>query len=408
MSIEFPDLPIEKKKIIYLDHAATTPIDTCVIEAMNPFLHDFYGNASSIHFLGKQSRETINKCRYSISQHIHSNPKEIIFTGSGTEANNIAILGTVKAMLRQNKKHIITSLIEHSSVKLPFKKLKKNGWDISWIKVGANGVIDPKDIEKVIREDTALISIMYINNEIGTIQPIAEIGEIAKKNQIIFHTDAVQACGKIPVDVQELNVDLLTGSGHKFYGPKGIGFIYIKNHGFHEKYDQFIDPIQFGGGQEFEYRPATENIASIVGMTVALNHSIQEMSTERERLEVLQKSLIDWIMKEIPGSFLNGDKTNRIYSNINIGFEDIEGDRLVLKLSEYGIATSTGSACSSHDLKPSDTLLAIGLSAQKAQGSLRITMGKSTTMEQLDILKVKLKEIVNKLRTSPDNYPKCD
>jgi cysteine desulfurase len=383
--------------IIYLDHAATTSVDKRVLAAMLPYFSKNYGNASSLHSLGFLSRKVISQSRTIIGEALNTDPKNIIFTGSGTEANNLAILGTAN-FLKTKGKHIITSLFEHPSVGNTIKSLKSNGWDVTRVPVNRSGIIDLMDIENAIRDDTVLISIMTVNNEIGTIQNIAEIGAIAKKKNIIFHTDAIQAYGKMHLDVESLNVDLLSASAHKIYGPKGIGFLYIRDQGIHPNLGKFIQPISYGGGHEYNFRPATENIPAIVGFAEATKIALKEMDKNSDRLQDLRDDFIDWALSTLPDCFLNGHRTQRLYNNINLGFKYIEGESLVLHLSDKGLAVSTGSACSSHSLRPSDTLIAIGLDTDDAQGSLRITLGRENTKEQLNYLKQNLQEIVKRLR----------
>lgn len=395
------------ENVIYLDHGATTSVDPRVLDAMIPYFSKMYGNASSLHSLGNFSRKIIDQSRETIAKILNTIPKNIIFTGSGTEANNIALLGTAYAL--ENKgKHIITSLFEHPAVINTLKALKAKGWRITRIKVNKTGVINPQDVENAIRDDTVLISIMTVNNEIGTIQPISEIGKIAKNHNIIFHTDAIQAFGKIPIDVEEFHVDLLSASAHKIYGPKGVGFLYIRDQGKDSTIEKgkFITPITFGGGHEFNFRPATENIPGIVGFAHAAKIAEKELQETSTKLIQLRDDFIEWALETLPDCTLNGSWNHRLYNNINLSLKYIEGEALVLSLSDKGIAVSTGSACSSHSMKPSDTLIAIGLNTDEAQGSLRITLGRENTKEQMEYVKQCLYDTVNYLRNISPLVPK--
>lgn len=387
-------------KLIYLDHGATTPVHPDVLRAMMPYFSEFYANASSVHSPGKIAREAIEKSREQIARCLGSNPQEIIFTGSGTEADNLAILGTA-AKLRKFGKHVITSVIEHPAVRNPFKKLEVEGFDVTYIPADSDGLISVDDVSKSIREDTILISIMYVNNEIGTIQPIEAIGELAAKKQIIFHTDAVQAVGKLRINLQSLKVDLLSASAHKFYGPKGVGFLFYRNAGAHPKFNRYIQPITFGGGHEFSMRPATENVAGIVGCAKALELAVNNLPEESERLRKIRDEFIEWVLKNIPESQLNGHLTKRLYNNANFRFNGVEGDQLVQRLDTYGIAVSAGSACSSKSHDGSYVVRAINSNSEAAYGTLRITMGASTTPENIAIVKECLKKEIMWLRSHP-------
>ncbi|NQU82818.1 MAG: aminotransferase class V-fold PLP-dependent enzyme [Parcubacteria group bacterium] len=385
-------------KGIYLDHAATTPISKAVLDEMMPYLKGSYGNASSIHALGQTSREAIDESRERVARFLNCLPSEIVFTGSATESDNIAILGIADFFLKQGKRiHIITSKIEHPAVLNTCEVLDKRGVEVDYCNVGKDGVIDVSDIEKLIKENTVLVSIMYANNEIGTIQPIIEIGKLiqrinqTREQKICFHTDAVQAVNYLSCDVKELGVDFLTLSAHKIYGPKGVGVLYTKQ-------GTQIEPIVYGGHQEAKLRPGTENTANIVG----LGRAIEDISTHKHSTDVMEQlrdKLMDGILNEIKHSRLNGSIDHRLPNNINVSFDGAEGEALVIALDQKGIATSTGSACSSGSLDPSHVLLALGLSHVQAHGSLRMTLGRQTTEKDIDKVLDVLTKIVKKLRT---------
>jgi cysteine desulfurase len=381
---------------IYLDHGASSPVDPEVFAAMQPIFLQYYGNPSSNHSFGTEARALIEDARAKIASFLHAKPDEIIFTGSGTEADNMAILGTAYK-LRKIGTHVITSSIEHPAVRNPFKKLAVDGFEVTTIAADSDGLVHVEDVEKAIRPDTTLISIMLVNNEIGTIQPIKEIGEIARNHGIIFHTDAVQAVGKLPINLQELPVDLLSASAHKFYGPKGVGFLYYRESGMHPQKNRFIQPILFGGGHEFGMRPATENAPGIVGMAKALELACQNMDRETARLKTLRDDFIDWVLTNIPNSILNGHRTKRLFNNINIRFQGVDGEELQQRLNNAGIAVSTGSACASKSQDGSYVMRAIE-SEEAAYGTIRITMGKSTTPEMLEYVKTILQKEVESLR----------
>ncbi len=383
---------VQNKKRIYLDHAATTPLDEEVFNEMKPYFSEKFGNASSLHSFGREAREAMENSRKKIAKMLNAKPNEIIFTSGGTESNNLAIKGIVLA--NKNKgNHIITSKIEHPAVLEVFKSLEKEGIKTTFIGVDNKGVINLEELKKAINEKTILVSIMFANNEIGSIQPIEEIGKICKnqKHKVYFHTDAVQALGKEKIDVRKMNIDLLSASGHKIYGPKGIGVLHINQ-------DAKIEGIQQGGGHEFHLRSGTENIPGIVGFAFALEKMEKNREKENKRLKDLRDYTIDRILNEIPKSYLNGGREKRLANNINVSFDDIEGEAMLIRLDQEGIAVSTGSACSSHSLEPSHVLTAIGLKPEQAHGSLRITLGKSTTKEDLEYTLNKLKEIIKSLR----------
>jgi cysteine desulfurase len=373
---------------IYLDHAATTRTDEQVLEAMKPYFLEKFGNAGSLHSFGREAKDAVENSRKKIADFINCKSSEIIFTSGGTESDNLAIMGV--AFANKSKNHIITSKIEHPAVLETCRYLEKNGWRVTWLDVDNNGFVNPKELEKNITKDTCLVTIMHVNNEIGTIQSIEEIGKICKKNKVYFHTDAVQSYGKLAIDVKKMNLDLLSASGHKIYGPKGIGFLYINK-------NVKIVPIVHGGGHETGLRSGTENVSGIVGMAKATELTQKNMKNEQEKLKKLQDKLINELLK-IPGSKLNGSRENRIHNNVNISFEGVEGEALLLRLDDKGIAVSTGSACSSKSLEPSHVLTALGLRPEQAHGSLRLTLGKENTEEDIDYVIKSLNEIVGSLR----------
>lgn len=384
-------------KYVYLDNAATTPMDPRVIEEMEKHFKTTYGNSSSLHTLGQKAGQILSKSRETIASLINAKRDDIIFTSSGTEADNLAIMGVaLKNKARGN--HIITSAIEHHAVLHPCEHLKELGFKITFLPVDSTGRINLDELKEAITDKTILITIMFANNEIGTIQSIKEIGEIAKKNNIIFHTDAVQAFGKITIDVNEMNIDLLSASAHKLNGPKGVGLLYIRNKGKKEGWGKYIEPIMFGGGHEWDMRPSTVNVPGIVGFAKAVEIAKEEMYEELEKQTKLRDKIIKFTLDNIEDSYLNGHPTQRLPNNINLGFKFIEGESIVLDLDAEGIATSTGSACSSKSLDPSHVLLAIGLKPEDAHGSLRVTLGKFTTEDEVDYFLEKLPKVIHRLR----------
>lgn len=381
---------------IYLDHSATTPIRKEVFEAMIPYLTEHFGNPSSIHASGREAKKAVEEAREKIAKLVNAKPEEIIFTSGGTEADNYALIGIAMANKKKGN-HIITSAIEHHAIIDTCKYLESQGFEITYLPVYQDGVVRTEDVQNAITDKTILITIMHVNNEIGTIQPIAEIGALAKEKAILFHTDAVQSVGKIPVDVNTLNVNLLSMSSHKIYGPKGIGCLYIKR-------GTRINNIAFGGGQERKRRPGTENVPAIVGFGKAAEIALAELETEAARLTILRDKLIDGVMKTIPNTLLNGHPTKRLPGNANFSFRFIEGESLLLMLDMKGIAGSSGSACTSGSLDPSHVLLALGMTHEVAHGSLRLTLGKQNTEEEIDIVLDTLPGIVERLRSmSPLN-----
>lgn len=377
-------------KIVYLDNAATTKLDNNVFNEMIPYLTENYGNSSSIYKLGKQSKKAIEESRNKIAKILNCDPKEIYFTSGGTESDNIAIKGIAKSYKNKGN-HIITSKIEHPAVLETCRQLEKEGFDITYVSVNNDGIIDLEELKRSIKSETILISIMYANNEIGTIQPIQEIAKISKEKNIVFHTDAVQAVGSVKIDVKNLGLDSLSLSSHKFYGPKGVGALYIKQG---VKFDSLIT----GGHQERNKRAGTENVAGIVGMGKAIEIAYEKLEKNNKKITFLRDYYIENIEKRIPYIKINGDRKHRLPGNANISFEFIEGEGVLLYLDLKGIYASSGSACTSGSLDPSHVLLAIGLSHEIAHGSLRITIGKYNTKQEIDYLVESLVEIVNKLR----------
>lgn len=383
-------------EIIYMDNAATTRTAKEVIEAMRPYFDDLYGNPASIYRFASKSTKAVNDSRETIANFIGANPREIYFTGGGSESDNWALKATAFAK-RDKGKHIITSKIEHHAILHTCEYLEKLGYEITYLNVDEYGVVDLEELKKSIREDTILISIMFANNEIGTVQPIKEIGAIAHEHGIIFHTDAVQAFGHINIDVDDMNIDILSASGHKFNGPKGIGIMYLRDT---IKIGSFIH----GGSQERGRRAGTHNTPGIVGLAKATELASQKMN-ERSRYEAeLRDYLIDRVLSEIPYTKLNGHPENRLSNNTNFSFRFIEGESLLIMLDQKGICGSSGSACTSGSLDPSHVLLAIGLPHEIAHGSLRLTVSDENTKEEVDKVVDSLKSIVERLRNMSPLY----
>ncbi|HIS62951.1 MAG TPA: cysteine desulfurase NifS [Candidatus Scybalomonas excrementigallinarum] len=385
------------KKVIYLDHAATTPARPEVVEAMLPYFTEKFGNPSSVYSFASDNKNVITDVREQIANTLGAKTEEIYFTAGGSESDNWALKATAEAY--ENKgKHIITTKIEHHAILHTAEYLEKQrGFEVTYLDVDENGFVRLDDLKAAIRPDTILISIMFANNEIGTIEPIKEIGAIAKEHGILFHTDAVQAYGQIPINVDECNIDMLSASGHKLNGPKGIGFLYIRKG---VKIRSFIH----GGAQERKRRAGTANVTGIVGLGKAVEIAFATME-ERTKKEIeLRDHLINRILTEIPYTRLNGDRVNRLPNNVNISFQFIEGESLLIMLDMNGICGSSGSACTSGSLDPSHVLLAIGLPHEIAHGSLRLTLGDENTMEEMDYVVDKLKEIVSRLRSMSPLY----
>lgn len=381
---------------VYMDNAATTALRPEAFGAMRPFFEGAYGNPSSIYELARESKRAIEAAREKVAAAIGAKPPEIYFTGSGTEADNWAIIGTAQAHGKKGN-HIITSAIEHHAVLHTCQYLEKNGFDVTYLPVNDKGLVSVEDVEHAIRPTTILITIMFANNEIGTIQPVPEIGALARKHGILFHTDAVQAVGAIPVHVAEQNIDMLSLSAHKLYGPKGTGALYIRK-------GVQIRSLIHGGAQERNRRAGTENVPGIVGLGSAIELKVREMDAEAARLRRLSRIIKDGVLGSVPHTRLNGDWEKRLPGNVNISFEFIEGESLLLMLDMKGISASSGSACTSGSLDPSHVLLAIGLPHEKAHGSLRVSLGKDNTEEDARLLLEVLPPIVERLREMSPLY----
>lgn len=381
---------------IYLDNAATTKTAPEVVEKMLPYFTENYGNPSSIYGLGGKAKKAVEESRETIAKNLGAKTQEIYFTAGGSESDNWALQATARAY-KEKGKHMITSAIEHHAILHTCRELERQGFEITYLPVDENGLVSPAAVEAAIRVDTILISIMFANNEIGTIQPIAEIGAIAKKHKVLFHTDAVQAFGQIPIHVEEMHIDMLSASGHKLNGPKGIGFLYIRQG---VKIRSFIQ----GGQQERGRRAGTENVPGIVGIGCATARAFSIMEEKTKQEIALREYLIDRILTEIPYSRLNGARENRLPNNVNISFEFIEGESLLILLDGKGICASSGSACTSGSLDPSHVLLAIGLPHEKAHGSLRLTLSEENTKEEMDYVVDNLKQIVDRLRSMSPLY----
>jgi len=385
-------------KKVYLDYAATTPTDPEVVKAMEPYFFEKFGNASSLHAYGQEAKKVLEDSRQTLADFIGAKPEEIVFTSGGTESDNYVISGVAEA-LKKKGNHIITSVIEHHAILEPAKFLEKKGFEVTYLKVDKDGLVSPDDLKKAITDKTILVSIMHANNEIGTLQPIEQLAKLTKDKGVYFHTDAVQTVGHIPINVDKLNVDFLSLSGHKFYGPKGVGALYIRK-------GSRLETFMRGGDQERGRRASTHNITGIAGLAKAI-----ELCRERMPDEIkLQSSLRDRLIKEIPLRIpevkLNGHPQQRLPNNVNFSIKYIEGESMLLSLDMLGIACSTGSACTSSSLEPSHVLLAIGLDHATAHGSLRITLGRWTTEADIDYFLEKLPPVVEKLRAMSPLYEK--
>lgn len=384
------------KKIIYMDNAATTPVKPEVLDAMLPYFTEKFGNPSSIYSISSQNKKDITTARETIAKAINTDTANIYFTAGGSESDNWALKATAEAYANKGR-HIITSKIEHHAILHTCDYLEKRGYEITYIDVDENGIVDLKQLEEAIRPDTILISIMFANNEIGTIEPIAEIGKIAKEHGVLFHTDAVQAFTQVPIDVEEMNIDMLSVSGHKINGPKGIGFLYIRKG---VKIRSFVH----GGAQERSRRAGTENVPGIIGLAKATEIAVGNMKERTAKEIEVRNHIIERVMNEIPYTRLNGDRERRLPNNINFSFQFIEGESMLIMLDSFGICASSGSACTSGALDPSHVLLAIGLPHEIAHGSLRLTISQDTTMEDADFVVDKLKGIVERLRSMSPLY----
>lgn len=384
------------EKLIYLDNAATTALKPEVFEAMKPYLLENYSNPNSVYTFAQQSKQAVDEARETIAGLLGAKTNEVYFTGGGSESDNWAIKGCAEAFASKGK-HIITTKIEHHAVLHTCEYLEKKGYEVTYLEVDETGKISLEQLEQAIRPDTILITIMFANNEIGTIEPIKEIGEIAKKHGVLFHTDAVQAFGHLPIDVNELNIDMLSASAHKFHGPKGIGFLYMRN-------SVKLGALIHGGAQERSKRAGTSNVAGIVGMGKAAVDAVNGMEDNNHKIAELRDHLIERVLAEIPYSRLNGHRTQRLANNANFCFRFIEGESLLIMLDQKGICASSGSACTSGSLDPSHVLLAIGLPHEIAHGSLRLTMSEATTMDEIDYVVDSLKGIVERLRSMSPLY----
>lgn len=382
--------------MIYLDNAATTRTNPEIVKAMLPYFSEYYGNPSSVYSFSNYSKEAVEKAREQVAKAIGANKEEIYFTAGGSESDNWALTATAEAYQKKGR-HIITSKIEHHAVLHTCQYLEKRGFEVTYLDVDEYGIVDLEQLKSAIRPDTILISIMFANNEIGTIQPVKEIGEIAREHGILFHTDAVQAFGHVPICVADLNISMLSASGHKLNGPKGIGFLYIRK-GI--KTRSFIH----GGAQERKRRAGTENVPGIVGLGLAAEMSVQSMEERAKKEAALRDYLIDRILEEVPYVRVNGHRTKRLPNNVNLAFQFIEGESLLIMLDMAGICGSSGSACTSGSLDPSHVLLAIGLPHEIAHGSLRLTLSEENTREEMDYTAKKIKEIVERLRSMSPLY----
>lgn len=383
-------------KPIYLDYAATTPVHPDVLQEMLPYFTEKFGNASTLYRLGNEAREAVETARQKVAVAIGAQADEIYFTSGATESDNWAIIGAALAHQKKGK-HIITTAIEHHAVLDTCKFLEKQGWRLTVLPVDQDGLVDPADVSSAITDETVLISVMHSNNEIGVIEPVSEIGAIARNKDILFHTDATQSVGKVPVNVDELNVDLLALSGHKIYGPKGVGALYVRK-------GIKISPYMHGGGQEKRKRAGTHNVPGIVGLGKAAEIAVHDMALESARLEKLRDKLINGILERIPHSRLNGHRTKRLPNNVNVCIAGVEGESMILLLDHHGICASSGSACTSGDLTASHVLLALGIPHELAHGSLRLTLGRDTTEADVDRVLEVLPSVINTLRAMSPVY----
>lgn len=376
---------------IYADNAATTKMSRTAIDAMLPYLEEHFGNPSSLYTIGQKAREALERCRNDVAAALNAHPREIYFTSGGSEADNQALLTAAEIGKKKGKTHIISTAFEHHAILHSLKRLESQGFKVTLLDVHEDGLVRPEELEAAIREDTCLVTVMFANNEIGTIQPIKEIGEICRKHGVLFHTDAVQAVGHLHIDVEDMNIDMLSSSAHKYHGPKGSGFLYVR------KGIPVTNLIE-GGAQERGKRAGTENVAGIVAMTAALNEAVAHIDENAAHVSAMRDRLIEGLSR-IPHSVLNGDAVKRLPGNVNFCFEGIEGESLLLLLDDRGISASSGSACTSGSLDPSHVLLAIGRVHDVAHGSLRLTLGEDITQEQVDYLIKNVSEVVEYLRS---------
>ncbi len=379
------------KKIVYADNAATTPVSPQVLEALLPYYKSEYGNPSSVYSLAQQARAAVDDARKKVADALHAQPNEIYFTSCGTEADNWALKGTMRRLAQKGKRHLLTTNIEHHAILHTCAALEKEGFEITYLPVDTYGQIDPAQVEQAIREDTGLVSIMYANNEIGTILPISEIGAICRQKGVLFHTDAVQAVGNVPIDVVAQNIDMLSLSGHKLNAPKGIGALYLRK-------GVVIDTFMDGGSQERGRRAGTENVAGIVALGTAIAYATQHLDERIAHETALRDRCIQSLL-QIPHTRLNGDPVRRLPGNVNVSFEGIEGESMLMMLDMHGICASSGSACTSGSLDPSHVLLAIGLPHEVAHGSLRLSWGVQNTMEEVEYVLETLPPIIQRLRS---------
>ncbi|HET9016677.1 MAG TPA: cysteine desulfurase family protein [Thermomicrobiaceae bacterium] len=377
---------------IYLDHAATTPVDLAVLDAMLPYMTSRYGNPSSIYAAGREARAGLDWARATIANVLNCQAREIVFTAGGTEADNLAVKGVAWAhRLSGRGNHIVTTAIEHHAVLHSAQYLEKFGFQVSYVRPGRDGIVQVEDVAAALRDDTMLVSVMYANNEVGTIQPVAEIARLAHQRGITVHTDAVQAAGALPLDVQALDVDLLSLSGHKFYAPKGVGLLYVRRQ----------TPIlwqQSGGAQENNHRAGTENVAGVYGMAVALTTAYRDLEARTRHARALRDRLVEGLLERVPGAALNGDAERRLPGNANLSFHGVEGETLLLNLDMQGIAASSGSACTTGSTEPSHVLSAMGIPANLVNSSIRMTLGKDNTVEEIDRTIAVLVDAVSRLR----------
>ena len=377
---------------IYLDHNATTPPSNAVIDRMSAVLREEFGNPSSVHHFGQRAKAILDEARTNVATLLGADPSEIVFTGSGTEGDNIAIRGIAEALEATGRRHIVASSIEHEAVLNTVKALARRGWRTTLLPVDASGIVSADDLRGALADDTALVSIMHANNEIGTVQPIAELAALTRERRAVFHTDAVQTAGKIPIDVKALGVDLLTVSAHKFYGPKGVGAMWIRR-------GVRLQPALTGGKQERGRRSGTENVAGIAGMGIAAREALSKMASEQDRLGGLRDALESQILAHVPGTARNGSSEPRVANTTNISFDRVEAESLLIALDLEGIAVSTGSACSSGTLEPSHVLKAMGLPAHRTQNSIRFSLGAANTEQDVERVVAVLPGIVEKLRS---------
>jgi len=384
---------------VYLDNNATTPLAPEVFEAMKPYWLEDYGNASSIHWYGQRAKAAIETAREQVARLLNARPGEIVFTSGGTEADNAALVGVAEAA-RAEAKHIITTAIEHHAVLHTAKALEKRGVNVTYVRVGSSGIVDPADIAYAIRPETLLISVMHANNELGTIQPLEEIGRLARQHDIYFHTDAVQAVGKIPVDVEKLDVDLLSLSAHKLYGPKGVGALYVRK-------GTVLRPLLHGGHHERDRRPGTENVPGVVGLGKAAEVARRQMTDDATRLANLRDRLEEGLLSRVPLVTVNGDRQRRLPTTSNLSFDYIEGEGFVIAMDLRGIACSTGAACSSGSLEPSHVLSAIGKTPEQARASIRFSLGRFNTPEDVDYALEIVPAVAEQLRAVSPHYRKA-